>query len=111
MNNSLNKLINEQKIRDLLWEIVSILEELGEARTSIKKLRNHPIHDFTDFFKRYAIEGFYTIIELELLQKDIEDVADDFKNSRNLWVKEKTSTALRLMQSLIAEMKNSSYTS
>ena len=111
MNNSLNELINEQKIRDLLWEIVSILEELGEARTSIKKLRNHPIHDFTDFFKRYAIEGFYTIIELELLQKDIEDVADDFKNSRNLWVKEKTSTALRLMQSLIAEMKNSSYTS
>ena len=110
MNNSLNELINEQKIRDLLWEIVSILEELGEARTLIKKLRNHPIHDFTDFFKRYAIEGFFTVIELELLQKDIEDVADDFKNSRNLWVKDKTATALRLMQSLIAQMKNSSYT-
>ena len=94
-----------------LFEVISILEELGEARTSIKKLRNHPIHDFTDFLKSYAIEGFYTVIELELLQKDIEDVADDFKNSRNLWVKEKTSTALRLMQSLIAEMKNSSYTS
>ena len=108
MNNSLNKIINEQQIRDWLWEIVSILEELGEARTSIKKLRNHPIHDFTDFLKRYTIEGFYTVIELELLQKDIEDVADDFKDSRNLWVKDKTATALRLMQSLIAEMKNSS---
>ena len=94
-----------------LFEVVSILEELGQARTSIKKLRNHPIHDFTDFLKNYAIDGFYTVIELELLQKDIQDVADDFKNSRNLWVKEKTSTALRLMQSLIAEMKNSSYTS
>ena len=94
-----------------MWEIVSILEELGEARTSIKKLRNHPIHEFTDFLKRYVIEGFYTVIELELLQKDIEDVADDFNKSRNLWVKEKTSTALRLMQSLIAEMKYSSYTS
>ena len=91
-----------------MWEIVSILEELGEARTLIKKLRNHPIHDFTDFFKRYAIEGFFTVIELELLQKDIEDVADDFKKSRNLWAKEKTSTALTLMQSLIAEIKNSS---
>ena len=55
--------------------------------------------------------GNYTVIELELLQKDIEDVAEDFKNSRNLWVKDRTSTALRLMQSLIAEMKNSSYTS
>ena len=105
MNNSLNELINEQKIRDLLWEIVSILEELGEARTSIKKLRNHPIHDFTDFFKRYAIEGFYTIIELELLQKDIEDVADDFKNSRNLWVKERTATSLKLMANLINILK------
>ena len=111
MINSLNKIINEQQIKDLLWEIVSILEELGEARTSIKKLRNHPIHDFTDFLKSYAIDGFYTVIELELLQKDIQDVADDFKNSRNLWVKDKTATALRLMQSLIAEMKNSSYTS
>ena len=111
MNNSLNKIINEQQIREWLWEIVSILEELGEARTSIKKLRNHPIHDFTDFLKIYAIEGFYSVIELDLLQKEIEDVADDFNKSRNLWVKEKTSTALRLMQSLIAEMKNSSYTS
>ena len=94
-----------------LFEIISILEELGEARTSIKKLRNHPIHDFNDFLKSYAIDGFYTVIELELLQKDIQDVADDFKNSRNLWVKDKTANALRLMQSLIAEMKNSSYTS
>ena len=111
MINSLKKIINEQQIKDLLWEIVSILEELGEARTSIKKLRNHPIHDFNDFLKSYAIDGFYTVIELELLQKDIQDVADDFKNSRNLWVKDKTATALRLMQSLIAEMKNSSYTS
>ena len=111
MGNVIISVEDEQRIREKLFEIVSILEELGEARTSIKKLRNHPIHDFTDFFKRYAIEGFYTVIELELLQKDIQDVADDFKNSRNLWVKEKTSTALRLMQSLIAEMKNSSYTS
>jgi len=101
---------DEQQIREKIFEIVSFLEELGEASTSIKKLRNHPIHDFTNFLKSYAIEGFYTVIELELLQKDIQDVADDFKNSRNLWVKEKTSTALKLMQSLIAEMKNSSYT-
>ena len=101
--------VDEEKlICNKLWEIVSILEELGEARTSIKKLRNHPIHDFTDFFKIYAIEGFYTVIELELFQKDIQDVADDFKDSRNLWVKDKTATALRLMQSLIAGMKNSS---
>ena len=110
MDNSIISAKYEQLFREKLFEIISVLEELGEARTSIKKLRNHPIHDFTDFFKRYAIEGFYTIIELELLQKDIQDVADDFKNSRNLWVKDKTANALRLMQSLIAEMKNSSYT-
>ena len=106
-----NSIEVKKLIQDKLWKIISILEELGEARTSIKKLRNHPIHDLTDFFKRYSIEGFYTIIELELLQKDIQDVADDFKNSRNFWVKDKTANALRLMQSLIAEMKNSSYTS
>jgi len=96
---------DEQRIREKLFEIVSILEELGEARTSIKKLRNHPIHDFTDFFKIYAIEGFYTVIELELLQKDIQDVADDFKNSRNLWAKEKTATSLKLMVNVINILK------
>ena len=111
MGNLIISVEDEQRIREMFFEIVSIMEELGEARTSIKKLRNHPIHDFTDFLKSYAIDGFYTVIELELLQKDIQDVADDFKNSRNLWVKDKTATALRLMQSLIAEMKNSSYTS
>ena len=111
MGNIIISVEDEQQIREKIFEIVSFLEELGEARTSIKKLRNHPIHDFTDFLKSYAIEGFYTVIELELLQKDIEDVADDFKDSRNLWVKDKTATALRLMQSLIAEMKISSYKS
>ena len=111
MNFSVCNTDGKKQIREKLFEIVSILDELGEARTSVKKLRNHPIHDFTDFLKRYTIEGFYTVIELELLQKDIEDVADDFKNSRNLWVKDKTASALKLMQSLIAVMKDSSYTS
>ena len=60
MNISIYTIEDEQRIREKLFEVVSILEELGEARTSIKKLRNHPIHDFTDFFKRYAIESFYT---------------------------------------------------
>ena len=38
---------------------------------------------------------------LELLAKDIQEVADDFKHLRNAWVKERTSTALRLMNMLI----------
>ena len=87
------------------------MQELGEARNTVKKLKNHPIHDFTDFLKGFAFEGNVRVGELELLAKDIQEVADDFKNSRNLWVKDKTANALRLMQSLIAEMKNSSYTS
>lgn len=91
----------EKLICNKLWEIVSILQELGEARTSIKKLRNHPIHDFTDFLKGFAFEGNVRVGELELLAKDIQEVADDFKHSRNAWVKERTSTALRLMNGLI----------
>ena len=54
-----NYSVDEEKlICNKLWEIVSILQELGEARTSIKKLRNHPIHDFTDFLKGFAFEGY-----------------------------------------------------
>ena len=91
----------EKLICNKLWEIVSILQELGEARTSVKKLRNHPIHDFTDFLKGFAFEGNVRVGEIELLAKDIQEVADDFKHSRNAWVKERTSTALRLMNEII----------
>ena len=91
----------EKVICNKLWEIVSILQELGEARNTVKKLRNHPIHDFTDFLKGFAFEGNVRVGEIELLAKDIQEVADDFKHSRNAWVKERTSTALRLMNEII----------
>ena len=91
----------EKLICNKLWEIVSILQELGEVRNTVKKLRNHPIHDFTDFLKGFAFEGNVRVGELELLAKDIQEVADDFKHSRNAWVKERTSTALRLMNEII----------
>ena len=91
----------EKLICNKLWEIVLILQELGEARNTLKKLRNHPIHDFTYFLKGFAVEGNVRVGELELLAKDIQEVADDFKHSRNAWVKERTSTALKLMNELI----------
>ena len=91
----------EKLICNKLWEIVSILQELGEARNTVKKLRNHPIHDFTDFLKGFVFEGNVRVGELELLAKDIQEIADDFKHSRNAWVKERTSTAMRLMNDLI----------
>jgi hypothetical protein len=46
--------------------------------------------------------GMVRVGELELLVKDIEEVVNDFKNSRNLWVKELTTTALRVMNEIIA---------
>lgn len=33
--------------------------------------------------------------------KDIQDVTNDFKASRNQWLKERTSTALRVMDEII----------
>lgn len=94
--------VDEEKlICNKLWEIVSILQELGEARNTVKKLRNHPILDFTDFLKGFAFEGYVRVGQLEILAKDIQEVADDFKHSRNAWVKERTSTALRLMNEII----------
>jgi len=94
----------EKVICNKLWEIVSILQELGEARDTVKKLRNHPIHDFTDFLKGFAFEGNVRVGDLELLAKDIQEVADDFNHSRNAWVKERTSTALGLMNEIISNV-------
>ena len=101
----------EKSICKKLLIVVFILWELLELRDKVRLLKNHPIHKFTFYLWEFSAAGMVRVGELELLVKDIEEVVEDFKNSRNLWVKDKTATALKLMQSLIAEMKNSSYKS
>ena len=92
----------EKSICKKLLVVVFILWELSESRDKVRLLKNHPIHKFTSYLWEMLAAGMVRVGELELLVKDIEEVANDFKNSRNLWVKERTTTALRVMNEIIA---------
>jgi hypothetical protein len=92
----------EKSICKKLLVVVFILWELSESRDQVRLLKNHPIHKFTSYLWEMSAAGMVRVGELELLVKDIEEVVNDFKNSRNLWVKELTTTALRVMNEIIA---------
>jgi len=91
----------EKNICEKLLVVVFILWELSESRTKVRLLKNHPIHKFTSYLWEMSAAGMVRVGELKLLVKDIEEVVNDFKNSRNLWVKERTTKALRVMQEII----------
>ena len=91
----------EKSICKKLLVVVFILWELTESREKVRLLKNHPIHKFTSYLWEMSAAGMVRVGELEMLVKDIEEVVDDFRNSRNLWIKERTTTALRVMNEII----------
>jgi hypothetical protein len=91
----------EKSICKKLLTVVFILWELFELRDKVRLLKNHPIHKFTFYLWEFSAAGMVRVGELELLIKDIGEVVNDFKNSRNSWVKERTTTALRVMNEII----------
>ena len=91
----------EKSICKKLLIVVFILWELLKLRDKVRLLKNHPIHKFTFYLWEFSAAGMVRVGELELLIKDIGEVVNDFKNSRNSWVKERTTTALRVMNEII----------
>lgn len=91
----------EKSICKKLLAVVFILWELSESRDKVRLLKNHPIHEFTSYLWEMSAAGMVRVGELELLVKNIEEVVNDFKNSKNPWVKERTTTALRVMNEII----------
>lgn len=91
----------EELICKKLHVVVFILWELNEARNKVARLKNHPIHEYTRYLWGVASGGMMQVGLLEFYVREIQEVADDFKRSRNAWVKERTSTALRVMNEII----------
>ena len=91
----------EELICNKLFVVVFILWELNKARDKIKCLKNHPIHEYTRYLWDVASGGMMQVGMLEFYAQEIQEVADDFKRSRNAWVKERTSTALKVMNEII----------
>ena len=84
-----------------LYVVAFILEELKKSRDKVKKLRNHPIHEYTDYLWDVVAVKIIRVGELELLVKDIEELVVDFSRSKNEFVKERSSKALLVMNEII----------
>jgi len=93
----------EKLISIKLLVAVDILEEICKKKHEIKKLKNHPINEFTYFLKNYAAFGIFKIKEIELLRADVEDLVNDFKNSKNLFIKNRSIKVLNYFNEIIAE--------
>lgn len=91
----------EKLICEKLYVVVFILYELREGRETVRKLQNHSVHEFTIYLWNVAASLSMQVGTLEFLVEEIQEVADDFKRSRNAWAKERTSTALRVMNEII----------
>lgn len=84
-----------------LFVVASILEELKKSRDKVKKLRNYPIHEYTDYLWDVVSVKIIRVGELELLVKNIEELVFDFSRSKNEFVKERSSKALLVMNEII----------
>ena len=80
---------------------VKLLDCVCGVAGAVKKLKNHPIHDYTGFLSDLVIGTLISRRELEYLILEANEYKEDFKRSRNSWVKERTATVVDLIQEII----------
>ena len=80
---------------------VKLLDCICGAAGAVKRLKNHPIHDYTGFLSDLVIGTFISRRELEHLILEAKEYREDFKRSKNNWVRQRTATVVDLMQEII----------
>ena len=80
---------------------VKLLDCVCGVAGAVKKLKNHPIHGYTGFLSDLVIGTFTSRRELEYLILEAKEYREDFKRSKNTWVKQRTATVVDLMQEII----------
>jgi hypothetical protein len=91
----------EQAAITKLAVAVKLLDCVCGVAGAVKKLKNHPIHGYTGFLSDLVIGTFISRRELEYLILEAKEYREDFKRSRNTWVKQRTATVVDLMQEII----------
>ena len=91
----------EQAAIAKLFVVVKVLECICSASTSVKKLKNHTVHEYREFLFTLASGSFISRGELRLLILEAHELNKDFVRSRNSWVKERTQLVVDLMQEII----------
>ena len=91
----------EQAAITKLAVAVKLLDCVCGVAGAVKRLKNHPIHEYTGFLSDHVIGTFTSRRELEYLILEAKEYKEDFKRSRNTWVKQRTATVVDLMQEII----------
>ena len=91
----------EQAAITKLAVAVKLLDCVCGVAGAVKRLKNHPIHGYTGFLSDLVIGTLISRRELEYLILEAREYKEDFKRSRNNWVKQRTAIVAELMQEII----------
>ena len=91
----------EQVAMQKMAVVVNLLETVCGVKDAVKKLKNHPIHDYTDFLLTWTASSCVSKGELKHLILELQQYKEDFKQSKNTWVKHRTAMLVDLMQEMI----------
>ena len=80
---------------------VKLLEGVCAIKDAVKKLKNHPIHNYTLFLSDLMWDDVQSKRQLAYLILELKEYKEDFKRSKNTWVKQRTAMAVDLFQQVI----------
>jgi hypothetical protein len=90
-----------QAVQQKLAIAVKLLKSVCTTKDAVKKLKNHPIHDYTLFLSDLMLDDALSKRQLAYLIVELKEYKDDFKRSKNTWVKQRTAMAVDLFQQMI----------
>ena len=80
---------------------VKLLEGVCAIKDAVKKLKNHPIHHYTLFLSDLMWDDVLSKRQLAYLIVELKEYKEDFKRSKNTWVKQRTAMVVELFQQMI----------
>ena len=80
---------------------VKLLEGVCAIKDAVKKLKNHPIHSYTLFLSDLMWDDVQSKRQLAYLIVELKEYKEDFKRSKNTWVKQRTAMVVELFQQMI----------
>ncbi len=70
-------------------------------KDAVKKLKNHPIHHYTLFLSDLMWDDVLSKRQLAYLIVEFKEYKEDFKRSKNTWVKQRTIMVVELFHQMI----------
>ena len=90
-----------QVVLQKLTVAVKLLENVCGIKDAVKKLKNHPIHEYTVFLSDLRWDDVISRRQLAYLILELKEYKEDFKRSKNTWIKQRTAMVVELFQQMI----------